>query len=264
MSAKPWSPSHVATVASTYTDLRISGDVKSQLVDILVAKLDQVVPRMEQETLTQDAERKTLDDPQRTRLGYSRTRGLMTERIEQVDSVSAAAVTAACEELESYLRNVLKACETVCTNNRMGTIKPRHLEEALSNLGVSPTTQAEVITTPAVNGDDPLTALVGGGNGVITPAMMRKMARSFAGMKVENDALEELLELYYDEAGELQHRLKKSLTGGNPDEIIPTLEKLDDLAKMGFLHRTLKKAGESAKASGARSISIEHILSLDV
>jgi histone H3/H4 len=252
-------------VASTYTDLRISGDVKSQLVDLLVAKLDQVVPRMEQETLTQDAERKTLDDPQRTRLGYSRTRGLMTERIEHVDSVSAAAVTAACEELESYLRNVLRACETVCTNNRMGTIKPRHLEEALSNLGVSSTTQTEAIAKPAANdGDDPLNALVGGGSGVITPATMRQMARSFAGMKVENDALEELLELYYDEAGELQHRLKKSLTGGNPAEIIPTLEKLDDLAKMGFLHRTLKKAGENAKANGARSITIEHILSLDI
>jgi hypothetical protein len=146
----------------------------------------------------------------------------------------------------------------------MGTIKPRHLEEALSNLGVSPTTQTEVITKPAANGDDPLNALVGGGSGVITPATMRQMARSFAGMKVENEALEELLELYYDEAGELQHRLKKSLTGGNPAEIIPTLEKLDDLAKMGFLHRTLKQAGENAKASGARSITIEHILSLDI
>ena len=82
MCAKPWSPSHVATVASAYTDLRISGAVKTQLVELLVAKLDQIVPRMEQETLTQDAERKTLDDPIRTRLGYSRTRGLMTERIE--------------------------------------------------------------------------------------------------------------------------------------------------------------------------------------
>ena len=265
MSAKPWSPFHVATVASTYTDLRISGDVKSQLVDLLVTKLDQVVPRMEQETLTQDAERKTLDDPQRTRLGYSRTRGLMTERIEHVDSVSAAAVTAACEELESYLRNVLRACETVCTNNRMGTIKPRHLQEALSNLGVSSTTQEEVISKPNADPvDDPLNALVGGGSGVITPATMRQMARSFGGMKVENEALEELLELYYDEAGELQHRLKRALTGGNPAEIIPTLEKLDDLAKMGFLHRTLKQAGENAKASGARSITIEHILSLDI
>jgi histone H3/H4 len=220
---------------------------------------------MEQETLTQDAERKTLDDPQRTRLGYSRTRGLMTERIEHVDSVSAAAVTAACEELESYLRNVLRACETVCTNNRMGTIKPRHLQEALSNLGVSSTTQEEVISKPNADPvDDPLNALVGGGSGVITPATMRQMARSFGGMKVENEALEELLELYYDEAGELQHRLKRALTGGNPAEIIPTLEKLDDLAKMGFLHRTLKQAGENAKASGARSITIEHILSLDI
>jgi len=264
MCAKPWSPSHVATVASAYTDLRISGAVKTQLVELLVAKLDQVVPRMEQETLTQDAERKTLDDPIRTRLGYSRTRGLMTERIEHVDSVGAAAVTAACEELESYLRNLLRACETVCTNHRMGTIKPRHLEEALSNLGVNQTKQVEVLQTSALIHDDPLESLVGGSNGVITPATMRQMARNFAGMKVESEALEELLELYYDQAGELQHRLKKSLTGGNPAEIIPTLEKLDDLSKMGFLHRILKQAGENAKANGARSITIEDILSLDI
>ena len=264
MCAKPWSPSHVATVASAYTELRISGAVKNQLVDLLVAKLDQVVPRMEQETLTLDAERKTLDDPTRTRLGYSRTRGLMTERIEHVDSVGAAAVTAACEELESYLRELLRACETVCINHRMGTIKPRHLEEALSNLGVNQTNQPEVLQTSTTSDSDPLESLVGGGNGVITPATMRQMARSFAGMKVENDALEELLLDYYDEAGELQHRLKKSLTGGNPSDIIPTLEKLDDLAKMGFLRQKLEQAGKRAKDNGARSITLEDVLYLDV
>ena len=265
MCAKPWSPSHVAALASAYTDLRISGAVKQELVTLLVAKLNDVVPRMEQETLAQDSTRKTLDDPQRTRLGFSRTRGLMIERIDAVDSVSAAAVTAACEELEFYLRDVLRACETVCTNNSMGTIKPRHLEEALSNLGVSiPDESQESESKPIMTTSDPLESLVGGGSGVITPAMLRQMAKSFSGMKVENDALEELLELYYDEAGTIQHEMKKSLTGGNPAEFAPQLEKLNELAKMGFLHRTLKLAEERAKASNSRSITIEHILSIEV
>nr|MBC8518027.1 hypothetical protein [Euryarchaeota archaeon] len=265
MSAKPWSPSHVAALASAYTDLRISGAVKQELVTLLVAKLNDVVPRMEQETLAQDSTRKTLDDPQRTRLGFSRTRGLMIERIDAVDSVSAAAVTATCEELELYLRDVLRACETVCTNNSMGTIKPWHLEEALSNIGVSlPDESQEVESTPMTVTSDPLESLVGGGAGVITPALLRQMARKFASMKVENDALEELLELYYDEAGTIQHEMKKSLTGGNPAEFGPQLDKLDELAKMGFLSRTLKLAEERAKASNSRSITIEHILSIDV
>ncbi|MBT4058753.1 MAG: hypothetical protein HOE69_00380 [Euryarchaeota archaeon] len=265
MGAKPWSPSHVATVATAYTDLRISGAVKSELVDILVAKLDDVVPRMEQETLGQDAERKTLDDPRRTRLGFSRTRGLMIERIEQVDSVGAAAVTAACEELENYLRSVLRACETVCTNQRMGTIKPRHLEEALSNLGVSlPTEAAENIPVVTNSQVDSLDALVGGGAGIITPAILRQLAKQFSGMKVENDALEEILELYYDQAGTIQHEMKTSLTGGNPADFAPALEKLDELAKMGFIKRTLELAEHRAKENGSRSITIEHVLSIDV
>lgn len=265
MSAKPWSPSHIAALASAYTDLRISGAVKQELATLLVSKLNDVVPRMEQETLAQDSARKTLDDPQRTRLGFSRTRGLMIERIDAVDSVSAAAVTATCEELEFYLRDVLRACETVCTNNSMGTIKPRHLEEALSNLGVRiPDESQESESKPIMTTSDPLESLVGGGSGVITPAMLRQMAKNFAGMKVENDALEELLELYYDEAGTIQHEMKTSLTGGNPAEFAPQLEKLNELAKMGFLHRTLKLAEERAKASNSRSITIEHILSIEV
>jgi histone H3/H4 len=276
MAAKPWSPSHIAAVAAPFTDLRISGAVKSQLVDLLVARLDLAVPRMEQETLSQDAERKTLDDPQRTRLGYSRTRGLMVERIEHVDSVSAAAVTAACEELESYLREVLRACETVCTNHSMGTIKPRHLEEALSNIGQSlPTDEVgdengQGEFAAGENGNsaspvgDPLEGLTGGGSGVVTPATLRQMARSFAGMKVDADALEELILLYYDQAGDLQHRFKNSLTGGNPADSLPTLERLDELAKMGFLRRALKEAGEIAEAAKARSITIHHVLELDL
>ncbi len=83
-------------------------------------------------------------------------------------------------------------------------------------------------------------------------------------MKVDSDALEELILLYYDEAGDLQHRFKNSLTGGNPADSMPTLERLDELAKMGFLRRALKEAGEIAKTAGARSITIQHMLELDL
>ena len=262
MAAKPWALSHVAAVASSYTDLRISGAVKDDLVQILVKKIDEIVPRMEDETLAQDAGRKTLDDPQRTRLGFNRTKGLMTERIGQVDSVGAAAVTAACEELEGYLGQVLRACETVCTNQSMGTIKPRHLEEALSNMGVSSSSIEDeaILISPSSDEDNRLESMLGGQGSVMTPALMRQMVKKFAGMKVESDALEEMLDLYYEEAGDIQYSLKSSVIGGNPADFIPSLERLDDLAKMGWLHRNLKNYADRAKESGSNSIKIEHIL----
>ena len=80
MATKPYSPSHIGAVASNFTTLRISGDVKSTLSELLCEELDTLVPQMERETLEIDPERKTLDDPQRTRLNYSRTRGLMQDR----------------------------------------------------------------------------------------------------------------------------------------------------------------------------------------
>ena len=264
MAAKPWATSHVAAVASTYTDLRISGEVKGRLVELLVAKVDEVVPRMEDETLSQDPSRKTLDDPQRTRLGFNRTKGLMVERLESVESVSAAAVSAACEELENYLRSILAACEVVCTNNRMGTIKPRHLEEALDNLGVVPEAGSTQPSSAPEIEEDPLEEFATSGGGIITAAGLRQMARSFGGMKVDADALEELILLYYDEAGDLQHNLKTSLSSGDPAAAADSLRRLDDLAKMGFLRRCLKEAGELAQKQGSRTITIEHVLSLDV
>ena len=95
MVAKPYSSSHIAAVSSHFTTMRLSGDVKERLVNLLCEELDRLVPRMEDETLTQDPERKTLDDPRRSRLNYNRTRELMIDRIKNVDSVGSAAVQAA-------------------------------------------------------------------------------------------------------------------------------------------------------------------------
>ena len=102
--AKPWATSHISTVASGLgIELRISGDVKTQLVDILEHQLKMITREMENQTLESDPERKTLDDPNRMRLGFSRTRGMMIDNISRVDSIGAAAVVAANEQLENYL-----------------------------------------------------------------------------------------------------------------------------------------------------------------
>ena len=92
MPAKPYASSHIGSVASTYTSMRISGAVKQDLVTLVCEELDRLVPMMEAATLENDAERKTLDDAQRTRLNYNRTRELMIDRIEHVESVGSAAV----------------------------------------------------------------------------------------------------------------------------------------------------------------------------
>ena len=108
MPAKPYAPSHIGSVASTYTSMRIAGAVKDNLVSLVCEELDRLVPMMESATLDNDAERKTLDDAQRTRLNYNRTRELMIDRIKHVESVGSAEVQGGIEHLEKFLARVMR------------------------------------------------------------------------------------------------------------------------------------------------------------
>ena len=134
MVAKPYSSSHIAAVSSHFTTMRLSGDVKDRLVTLLCEELDRLVPRMEDETLTQDPERKTLDDPRRSRLNYNRTRELMIDRIKNVESVGSAAVQAGIDHLEQHLAQMLRHAAEAAERDRVATIKPRHLDRALLNM----------------------------------------------------------------------------------------------------------------------------------
>ena len=134
MPAKPYSPSHIAAVAGGYTELRLSGAVKAMLVEALCAELDRLVPQMEAATLAVDEERKTLDDPRRSRLNYNRTRELMIDRIKNVESVGSAAVQAGIDHLEQHLGQVLRHAAEAAERDRVATIKPRHLDRALLNM----------------------------------------------------------------------------------------------------------------------------------
>ena len=47
MTSKPWSTSSIGIVASQFTDMRISGEVKKKLVDLLLEKLKHIVKEIE-------------------------------------------------------------------------------------------------------------------------------------------------------------------------------------------------------------------------
>ena len=57
--AKPYSTGHIGAVASNFTEMRLAGAVKEQLVDLVCKELARFVPEMEAATLSQDPERKT-------------------------------------------------------------------------------------------------------------------------------------------------------------------------------------------------------------
>ena len=104
--------------------MRLSGAVKDKLVEMLVTEIDRMVPAMEAATLSATPEKKTLDDTNRTRLNYNRTRELMIERLSDLDSVGSEAVQAGIEHLETYLKKILRSAESAASKDRVNTIKP--------------------------------------------------------------------------------------------------------------------------------------------
>ena len=264
--AKPWATSHVATVASGLgIEHRISGEVKAELVELLEERLKDICREMEDQTLAADPERKTLGDPVRTRLGFNRTRGMMIENVGRVDSVGAAAVVAANEQLEAYLRTVLGSAANLAAADRMNTIKPRHLKKALDAMGhTAPSEEAIEALTPAEPTRDAIGDALEGGTGVLTPQVLRQMARSFAnGKKVDDETIEELILLFYDHVGEVQHEMKSGLLGGNPADFIQKLDRLQSLFMLGWMRNMMKKACENADVAGSRIVLVDHVVNID-
>ena len=259
--AKPWATSHISTVASGLgIELRISGDVKTQLVDILEHQLKMITQEMENQTLESDPERKTLDDPNRMRLGFSRTRGMMIDNISRVDSIGAAAVVAANEQLENYLLRLLRLSSDAAAIERVGTIKPRHLDKALERIdgGLSKQENSETEEIQL----DPIEDVMGEISGdILTPTMLRNMAKKFAGKPLDNDALEELLLLYYDHASNIQHDLQDNLA--NASHIIQMIERFQSLTMLGWMRRMLKEAGERADRTESKTVTLAHIVEVD-
>jgi len=257
--SKPWAPSHVSEVAKGLgIDLRISGDVKNSLVTLLQSKLREITKQMELETLDKYPGRKTLDDPSRTRLGFNRTRGLMIDEISDVESVSSAAVISANEELESYLRDILISASEIANEDRVATIKQRHLDIAFSDSTTHNNVQRSELSVVQEE-HNPLNSKFE----ILTSVSLKNIVKQFSGKKLENDALEELILLYYDNAADIEYNLQKNIALGDIEEIKNSHQKFEQLMMLGWMRRILKSASEKAESQGSNIIKLDHIVSVD-
>ena len=258
MPAKPYAPSHIGSVASTYTSMRIAGAVKNDLVTLVCEELDRLVPMMESATLDNDAERKTLDDAQRTRLNYNRTRELMIDRIEHVESVGSAAVQGGIEHLEKFLARVMRHCEEAASRDRVSTIKPRHLEIALHSMGKGASSSEGNEEEQQEEGVE-----VQGG-GIITITHVKSMSRTHAKMAITDDAAEDLLLTYGDMVSELESDIRQHANlGRDPMYFIDSVNRLSALMAFGWIRRMLMKAADNARERGYSRIDIEQIVHID-
>lgn len=259
MPAKPYSSGHIGAVAANYTNMRISGAVKQQLVDLLCNELDRLVPQMESETLAQDPTRKTLDDPNRTRLNYNRTRELMIDRISNIESVGSAAVQAGIEHSEQHLAKILKHAEAAAEKDRVATIKPRHLEIAISGMGLD---NGDTVELEEV--EETETLVVGQGGGVLTRSSLLSLARTHAKMPVTDDAVEELIETYYVVVEKLERDIRAhAQLGSNPVQFIESIARMQTLMSLGWMRAMLIKAATNARERGYKRIDIEQIVHID-
>ena len=261
MTSKPWSTSSIGIVASQFTDMRISGEVKKKLVDLLLEKLKHIVKEIEFETLDKDPSRKTLDDPRRERLGFSRTRGLILNQIKNVESVGASAVVCVNEELEKYLQQLILLSSRAALQNRVGTIKPRHLDRVLEEFDFQiPDQNNSQSNDEELEKKENISLNIG-----ITSdsSSMKRLCKSLAGMPVSDECVEELLLLYSDYAEELEYKLKGALFGNNLHAIHENMKKLEDIRQLGFLRRMLRQAGEKAREEGSKKVEVGHVIQID-
>ena len=256
--AKPYSSSHIGFVSSGFTEMRLSGAVKEQLVEMLVAEIDRMVPAMESATLSATPDKKTLDDTNRTRLNYNRTRELMIERLSDLESVGSEAVQAGIEHLETYLKRTLNSAEMAAAKDRVSTIKPRHIQ---TTAPVVDEVNSEMAPPEEVE-EDLLEGQVSGS--ALTPMVLRKLARSFGGMPITDAAVEELILLYYEVVDETGQNIREhAQLGSNPAVFIDSLDKMKDLMMLGWIRRMLARAGKDAEERGYKRIDVEQLIHLD-
>ena len=242
--------------------MRLSGAVKEQLVEMLVAEIDRMVPAMESATLSATPDKKTLDDTNRTRLNYNRTRELMIERLSDLESVGSEAVQAGIEHLETYLKRTLNSAEMAAAKDRVSTIKPRHIQST-APVAVTDEVNSEMAPPEEVEEDIIQTQLDELGS-ALSPMTLRKMARTFAGMPITDGAVEELLLWYYEVVDETGQNIREhAQLGSNPAGFIDSLDKMKDLMMLGWIRRMLVRAGKDAEERGYKRIDVEQLIHLD-
>ena len=261
MPAKPYSSGHIGAVAGNFTDMRLSGDVKKTLVELSCDEISRIVPLMESETLAQDPERKTLDDPKRTRLNYNRTRELMIDQLGNIESVGSAAVQAGIEQVETHISTLIKHAEAAAEKDRVATIKPRHLEIAMSGLRIGKGNSEPVAVAAPIETEE---FTISQGGGILTHSSLMSLAKTHAKMPVTNEALDELIDTYYMVVEDLEAKIRKhAQLGGNPVQFIESINQMKTLMSLGWMRNMLSKAAHNARELGLKRIDLDQIVQID-
>ena len=154
---------------------------------------------------------------------------------------------------------LLHAAESAAAKDRVNTIKPRHLA-AISS--VQESTEEDGSQTEIEIQEDILEGQISGS--ALTPAVIRKMAKSFAGMPVTDGAIEELMMWYYEVVDETGQNIREhAQLGSNPANFIDALDKMKELMMLGWIRRMLVKAAEDAEERGYKRIDVEQLINLD-
>ena len=149
--------------------------------------------------------------------------------------------------------------------DKMNTIKNRHLETALNSFGgIHNDAQKDRNIISDNDHNDSKTNLDNTIVGVVlTSSGIRSMAKNLAGMKIDEEALEDLLLVYYDHAADLQEDFQSNIRSGKTSEIKLNFERAKSLMMLGWLRRMLIKAGDNAKSDGSTKIMLNHVIRIN-
>ena len=157
------------------------------------------------------------------------------------------------------MKKVLHAAESAAAKDRVNTIKPRHIE-SISTVQESSEGDENVVEIEIQ--EDILEGQISGS--ALTPAVVRKMAKSFAGMPVTDGAIEELMMWYYEVVDETGQNIREhAQLGSNPANFIDALDKMKELMMLGWIRRMLVKAAVDAEERGYKRIDVEQLINLD-
>ena len=152
---------------------------------------------------------------------------------------------------------MLNSAESAAAKDRVNTIKPRHISQLKT-----PQENEESTQIIEEEDEDILDGQISGS--ALTPSVIRKMSRSFAGMSVTDAAIEELLLWYYEVVDEVGQNIREhAQLGSNPAAFIDAIDKMKDLMMLGWIRRMLVRAAESAEDRGYKKIDIEQLIHLD-
>jgi len=249
--AKGLSTGRISNIAKTVTDFNIGGDAKDAIKEQVERELAHRVEEMVASCIEKEPDTKTLFDPDRPHLSTNRIRGLASQHTDL--NVSSSAILALKEYAERRIRELTKSAEIAAILENIRTIKARHLPTAPSTEGkpAGDGSDQEGASTPAPLPD---------ASDHFTDASLKRLAKTFTPIPLDDDAIMEIRERIYDEMeteliilGEV-HR-KKDLRA-----IETQYRSIQKLVEGVRMRQIVREAETVAKRRGKGIISLEEVL----